>query len=363
MTYEHALKIIKDKQKSLGIKPGLERVLSLLDVMGNPQDKIKVIHVAGTNGKGTVAAGIANALTRSGYKTGIFTSPWVTDYREQIMLDGREISRDDFARYVEKYCKSDCTEFELLTAVMYKYFADCAADYAVVECGMGGRGDATNTEKQNIAVITSVSLDHTDFLGSTVEEIALEKSGIIKENGTCILYPNPDCDRIFENVCKKKNARLIRSADCGSPLLNNRELAKTVLTYVGCGNAFESIALPARREKIGRILLDGGHNASAAQLLAKIISDEIAVIGMMRDKDVDGYLSAVAPRCKKIIAVTPDNPRALPARELVSIAGKYCADVTVFQNPCDAVRQDGVTLVCGSFYLAREVRDILHKMI
>lgn len=143
MTYENALKILVNKQ-SLGIKPGLERIKALLENMGNPQNDLTVIHIAGTNGKGTVSASIADYLINAGYKVGLFTSPWVLDYREQIQLNHAFISKDAFAEYVEEYADCDATEFELLTAIMYKYFSDEKVDFAVVECGMGGLGDSTN---------------------------------------------------------------------------------------------------------------------------------------------------------------------------------------------------------------------------
>ena len=156
MNYNQSLDYMT-KKLSLGIKPGLGRIMALLSKMDNPQDKIKIIHIAGTNGKGTVANTISNALASNGLKIGLFTSPWVLDYREQIQINGNFISKEDFAFYVSEYNDTDCTEFEFLTAIMYKYFADQEVDYAVIECGMGGKGDSTNVEKENVcSVLTSV---------------------------------------------------------------------------------------------------------------------------------------------------------------------------------------------------------------
>ncbi|MDE6658678.1 MAG: bifunctional folylpolyglutamate synthase/dihydrofolate synthase, partial [Eubacterium sp.] len=228
MNYNEALSFIISKQ-SLGIMPGLTRILKLLEKMGNPQKDLKIIHIAGTNGKGTVAATIANTLTEHGYKIGLFSSPWVMDYREQIQINNAFISETEFADYVEKYKDNDCSEFEFLTAIMYKYFADNKVDYAVVECGMGGLEDATNVEESNIAVITSVALDHTAFLGNTIEEISYQKAGIIKDNGTCVLYPNPNTEHIFEKVCKEKNAKLIKLHDFQSCSHNNKNTVSQVL--------------------------------------------------------------------------------------------------------------------------------------
>lgn len=338
MNYNDALNIIASKQ-SLGIKPGLARIKALLEVMNNPQDKLKIIHIAGTNGKGTVASTIADALAKNGFRAGLFTSPWVDDYREQIQINGEYIGKADLAGYIDSYKDNDCTEFELLTAIMYKYFYDSRVDYAVVECGMGGSGDATNVEKENVcSVITAISLDHTAFLGSTIEEITAQKEGIIRKS-PCFRYKN--------------------TGDFSS---DNLALCKSVLSYLNIDFDNKLASLPARQEQINGVLLDGGHNVEAAKALAPLLDNEVAVIGMMADKNVDGYLSVIAPKCKKIITVTPDNPRSLCADELMKIAAKYCDDVIAVDNSADAVllaKNNGLSLVCGSFFLAREVRKEL----
>ena len=334
MNYNEALNLILSKQ-SLGIKPGLTRIKALLDSMGNPQNKIRIIHIAGTNGKGTVARLINDALIDAGYKVGLFTSPWIIDYTEQIQINNTFIPQEVFAEYVDAYRDNDCTEFEFLTAVMYKYFADSNVDWAVVECGMGGKGDSTNVEKENIAVLTSISLDHTDFLGSTVEEITKEKEGITRDNCPCFRYN-----------------------DTGNFNADNIDLANRVLQYLGVEMA-EPVKPVGRQQRIGNVLIDGGHNVEAGKALATVINYEIAVIGMMKDKDIDGYLSYVAPKCKKIICTNVNNKRAISAYELSRYAKKYCDDVTVTDNPRQAVKQDGVSLICGSFYLLREIMDLL----
>lgn len=359
MNYNEALNFILNKQ-SLGIMPGLARISKLLDKMGNPQNELKIIHIAGTNGKGTVACTIADTLTQNGYKTGLFTSPWIYSYREQIQINGKYISQEDFAFYIEKYQKNDCTEFEMLTAVMYKYFADKKVDYAVVECGMGGLNDSTNVEKENLAVITSIALDHTDFLGDTVEKIAFEKAGIIKENCTCILYPNPQVEHIFEQVCEEKNAKLIK-VNCGSDepfFAKNLDTAHYAVRQLGL-NVGVNLSHPIGRQcRINNIFLDGGHNVDAAVALEPYVDGSIALIGMMKDKNVDGYLSIIAPHCKKIITTTVGNPRAMSAHELKRIALKYCDDVTDVDAPVAALhyaKEYELDLICGSFYLIREI--------
>ncbi|MGN1124517.1 MAG: bifunctional folylpolyglutamate synthase/dihydrofolate synthase [Eubacterium sp.] len=364
MTYEEALNAITKKQ-SLGIMPGLSRISTLLEIMGNPQKKLKIIHIAGTNGKGTVSALIAKALTNSGYKAGLFTSPWVDDYTEQIQINSSYIPKDIFANYVNEYAKYDATEFELVTAIMYKYFCDSGVDYAVVECGMGGQGDSTNAiDTPEIAVITSVSLDHTNFFGNSIENIAREKAGIIKKNGTVVLYPNKKTQPVFEEKCTQMNARLIKLDDTGDYMQNNILTAQTALNELKINSSLSPVSLPARQEYIKEnILIDGAHNPEGANALVKNLPDReiTAVIGMMRDKEVDAYLSIVAPYCKRIIATTPSNSRAMDCNELKALAQKYCDDVISISNPLQAIRQSDydLLLVCGSFYLARDVRKEL----
>lgn len=360
MIYDEALNFILGKQ-SLGIMPGLTRITNLLETMGNPQNDIKIIHIAGTNGKGTVAKTINNALINAGNKVGLFSSPWIDNYREQIQINNEFISKEEFASYVAKYKDNDCTEFEFLTAIMYKYFADSKVDYAVVECGMGGKGDSTNVEESNISVITSISLDHTAFLGNTVERIAEEKSGILRKNSTCVLYPNSDVEHIFEDKCKK----LFKVKEYGDFKKNNLATANAVLELIGVPTVEQCAELPARQEYVGSVMLDGAHNKNGAQALEPYLPNGkvTAVIGMMKDKDVDGYLSIIAPHLNKIITTTPDNPRSMPAEELKQLAQKYCNDVVAVDSSNEAValakQDENFKLVCGSFYLAREVRNLI----
>ncbi len=347
--YAQALEYLKQKQ-SLGVKPGLERIQETLDVLLNPQNSYSIIHIAGTNGKGTVAATLAKALQDSGYKVGLFTSPWITDYREQIQVNGKFISEDELWRAVRALQMMDtsCTEFECLTVIAYLHFKLQKVDYAVVECGMGGKGDATNVEKKNLSVITSISLDHTDYFGETVEQIAEEKSGILRKDCTCFLY-NDELKEIFEPKCQKLITGNLR---------DNLMLVNAVLNELGVAPVAELVHLPGRLEKRGNVLIDGGHNVSAALRLAPLIQNETAVIGMMRDKDVDGYLRIVAPKCKRIITVNVNHPRALPAAELASRAKVYCGDVTTAVCTKEALRCHP-TLICGSFYMIREINNLI----
>ena len=172
MNYDEAIKLLTSQGK-FKIKLGLERISGVLEKLGNPQDKLKCIHVAGTNGKGSVCAIIASVLQNAGMKVGLYTSPHIFEYTERIKINGIDISKEDFAKYVEAVCFDDLTEFEVLTAVMFKYFADNNVDVVVLETGLGGRFDATNVIKSNLcAIITHSDLDHTERLGNTKSKIA-----------------------------------------------------------------------------------------------------------------------------------------------------------------------------------------------
>lgn len=367
MDYEKALKFIENK-KSLGIKPGLSRIKDAMEQFGNVQNRLKVIHVAGTNGKGTVCYSVAETLRKAGARVGLFVSPWVDDYREQIQINGKYIPKDVFAAYVTEMSSFDLTEFELVTAIMYRYFYDCQVDYAVVECGMGGKGDATNiVDKPLVAVITSVSLDHTAFLGDTVEKIANEKSGIIKRGCTTVLYPDIAAYDVFERKCRFKHSKLVMPEQSGNYLENDYAVAQCVVDALGYNTKVSAVSPPARCEMIADdIMLDGSHNPDGASALDyRLPKDKkiTAVIAMMKDKDVEKYLSVVASRCQRIIAATlKDNPRAMGAEELSVIAGRYCDNVQVVEEPHKAVKKaleihgGDLLLVCGSFYLAREIR-------
>lgn len=347
--YLYALNFIQSK-KSLGIKPGLDRIKKMLNKADNPQNNFKIIHIAGTNGKGTVAATLSKALIDNGYKTGLFTSPWVVDYREQIQINNEYISEGDFAQLAKEVetLGVSCTEFEALTYMAYSCFYKNKVDYAVIECGMGGLGDATNVEEYNLSVITPISLDHTDYFGNTLEDIAKEKSGILRSNCDCIIYSD-ELKAVFEPKCR--NLIISENKD-------NLCIVNSVLKYIGLASVNSLVRLPARQERLGGVLFDGGHNVASARELSKNINNETAVIAMMKDKDIDGYLSIIAPKCKRIIATEIDNKRCISANELASVAKKYCGDVEVISDPKKAVTQKGITLVCGSFYFIREVRNI-----
>lgn len=306
MNYEQAKELLTSQGKFY-IKLGLERIQSILKLIGNPQEKIKIIHVAGTNGKGSVSSILANILKCAGYKTGLYTSPHLVEYTERIKINNIDISKEDFAAYIEKICtiaekkNIHLTEFEILTAIAFKYFADNKVKIAVIETGLGGRFDATNVCKKPIlSIITSISLDHTDRLGNTIEKIAFEKAGIIKPKSTIITEISNKGFKIIKNTAEEKKAKLIVATNyvnmnfengnnyvsiedikCEFPLLGlyQKENLSIVLQAVdflkikteAVIEGLKTAKWPARLEYIKdkNLLIDGAHNPDAAKELRK----------------------------------------------------------------------------------------------
>lgn len=309
MNYKQAIELLTSQSK-FHINLGLERVEAVLNLLANPQDEMKVIHVAGTNGKGSVCSIIANVLKCANQKVGLYTSPHLVEYTERIKINGVEIEQDEFADYVQKVCdladkhKIDLTEFEILTAVAFKYFADKKVEYAVIETGLGGRYDATNVcKKPLISIITSISLDHTDRLGKTIDEIAYEKAGIIKPNTNVIVAQNNKGFGIIKDVSEKQNAKLNVVVDnielkyangknyavidgakyefglIGSYQKENLAIVKCALDILNTDKkvlveGLKTVKWPARLEfvKDKNVLIDGAHNPEAAVELKKSLN-------------------------------------------------------------------------------------------
>lgn len=422
MTYEQAIQQISSLLR-FGMKPGLERVEKLLSLLGNPQDSLKFIHVAGTNGKGSTCALLASVLKQAGYRTGLFTSPYVSDFRERMQIGGEMIPRAELAALVERTMPfvqqmarngEVITEFELITALGLQWFARQKCDVVVLEVGLGGRLDATNVIKTPlVSVITSISLDHTAILGDTVEKIAFEKSGIIKEGGTTVCYPDqpvPALRVIRETAAQRHNRFLL--ADLSSVRQLSADLTGTGLEYRGLSlrlpflgahqvkNAVTALAavevlrgrgytvsdgsiaagfsgarFPARLEVFSRsplVLLDGAHNPGGTAALAQAVKDylpgknTVAVMGMLADKDVDTAVQNLNGCFSRVFTLTPQNPRAMPAQ---SLAEKWIARDVPAQPFTDAQKalsaaysaagENGAVVVCGSLYLAGEIRPLL----
>lgn len=220
MNYTEAINYIKDTAK-FGSKLGLERAERILELLGNPHKKIKTIHVAGTNGKGSTTAMITNILIHSGYKVGCYISPYIEEFEERIQINNNNISTEDLANIVTEVSRAveevaslgygNPTEFEIITCAGFLYFYKMKADFVVVEVGIGGRLDSTNVIEPIISIIGSISYDHMHILGNTLEEIAYEKGGIIKKNTPVVLYPQEDkVTKVIENICTEKNSPLIK---------------------------------------------------------------------------------------------------------------------------------------------------------
>ena len=421
MNCEQAVNYIHSLNR-FGIHPGLERIEELCRAVGNPQDRLNFVHVAGTNGKGSTSTMIAGALTACGKKTGLFTSPYVSEFLERIQLDGKPCGRELFAKcvtqlepIVAEMATRDMqpTEFEVITAAAFMVFEKAGCDACVLEVGLGGRLDSTNVIKNPlVSVIASISLDHTAILGETVEEIAKEKCGIIKTNCQTVCYPwqEKGAFEVINDTCERMNSTLYIPNVRGITAVENRidgvkftynsteytlsmsgeyqvynavtaiEACRVLgLDEAGIKQGVESARVPARMEVISSsplVLLDGGHNEDGGKAvsgsLASMLGGKriLAVIGMMADKNVESYLGKVAPLCSFVAATTvADNPRAMSADELEKKAKKYCSNTKSFDTAINAIEyaKENIAhydclLVCGSLYLAGEVRSKLKNI-
>ncbi|MGN0478497.1 MAG: bifunctional folylpolyglutamate synthase/dihydrofolate synthase [Hominenteromicrobium sp.] len=419
MTYEEALRAINDRLV-FGVKPGLERIQALCEKLGNPQKRTRFIHVAGTNGKGTTCTLIASVLQAAGFRTGLYTSPYVLDFRERFRIDGEMIPKAELAEEVERIAPlaaeleaqgETVTEFEFITALAFDWFARRACDFVVLEVGLGGRFDATNViDTPEAAAVVSISLDHTAVLGDTLEKIAYEKAGIVKPGGSVVLYPVQDeaVTRTFSTLCAARGAKLFIADESrvevgettlagtaviwdGLPLttpftgahqVHNAATALTVLDVLrkkgvripdeALQKGFSSAYIPARMERLSEkplVLLDGGHNPGCAAALHEVLTTHLsgrkitAVMGIMSDKDSMNYLKLTAPHFSRIVTVAPQTPRALSAEALAEEAAAFCTDVIPASSMEEALRlsavQDGeVLVICGSFFLASEIRAL-----
>lgn len=398
---------------AFGIKPGLERISMLLDLLDNPQDKIKTVHIAGTNGKGSTSTMISNMLIAEGYKTGLFTSPYVIDFCERIQINGKNVNKDIFAECVtevrekiEELNRKDIiiTEFEAITASAFLCFVKTGCEYVVLEVGLGGRFDATNViKKPEAVVITSISLDHIAILGDTISKIAFEKCGIIKENVPVITSSNQQDDalKVITETSDNKNCQLtitnpketeiLDDSIFGTVFAYSNNVYKTKLTgnhqientvnAIECAKilgisenaisqGIENTRMIARMEVIGEnplVIRDGGHNEGCAEALYNFLTKYNVqninmLIGLMADKDCESYVSKIAPLCKSVVTVTPSNPRALDCESLKEIAEKYCDNVKSINNPQEGykyilsnTKKDETILVCGSFYMMSDI--------
>lgn len=427
MTEKETLSYLKTLTP-LGCHPGLSGITELCRRLGNPQDDLKIIHIAGTNGKGSILAMLSETLTLCGYKTGRYISPTVTDYRERFQINGRFISKKLLCEYVEKL-KTQCDEmvqagfshptpFEFETALAFLYFKEKNCDAVVLETGLGGTEDATNIiNTPLVSVISSISMDHMGFLGTTLSEIAENKAGIIKDGipVVCALQKQ-EAFKEIERVCKEKNAplfsvnkdeaKLLSGTDKGIRFsyknykkmklslmgvyqLENAAVALETIDYLrNSGNfslpeekirlAFEQVSWPARFEKIAKkpdFYIDGAHNEGAVNALAQTIEfyftnrKIIYIMGVLKDKEYDRMIQLSYPYADSIITVkTPDNERALEAYELAKAVSVYHKKVTAADSLEEAVEmaylmagEDGAIIAFGSLSYLGELTAIVKK--
>ena len=394
-----------------GSRPGLERVRELLDRMGCPEKDLKYVHIAGTNGKGSTASMTASILQKAGYKVGLYTSPHIYRFHERIRVNGLDISDEDLAaitEYVKPHAQAMAdhpTEFELVFCIAIEYFRRAGCDIVVLEVGMGGAMDATNTiGVPEVAVITNIGLDHTGFLGDTVEQIATEKCGIFKEGGSAVVYRStPGVEAVFETMAAERNVTLKKADfdslvsvshslegqvfDCGNrkalelPLLGEHQLhnASVVLsiadtliekgwaiTEAHIRQGLKEVSWPGRFHIVKRdplFIVDGGHNPQCLESLVQNIIDYlpgrkiVALTGVLADKDYGQMYKPVMPYIHQFVCITPPNDRKLEAKELakhLTAAGaKAQAAESIPQGVAMAqslAGKDGVVLCFGSLY-------------
>ena len=406
-----------------GSIPGLGRTQELLEKMGNPEKKLKFVHIAGTNGKGSTAAMTASILSKAGYRTGLYTSPYIYRFHERIQVDGVEISDEDLTEiteYVKPLADSMAqspTEFELVCCIAFEYFYRKKCEIVVLEVGMGGAWDATNViEVPEVAVITNIGLDHTEYLGDTVEKIAETKSGIFKPHGHAVVYRStPSVEAVYERVCAERDVSLRKADfdglvlkahtlegqvfDCGSrknlvlPLLGDHQLhnASVVLsiadTLIGEGwkiseqniyDGIRDVRWPGRFDIVCRkplFIIDGGHNPQCIEALVKNIQDYlagkkvIALTGVLADKDYADMYKPVMPLVDRFVCITPPNPRKLEAEQLARYLLKAGAPALASERILDGVNKamelagkDGVVLCFGSLYSIGGIRDALKDL-
>ncbi len=423
MNYAEALKYI-EQIEYFGSKPGLERISALMDKLGDPQDSLKVIHVAGTNGKGSTTAMLTYILKENGYKVGTYTSPHLESYNERFMINGKNIKDEKLAEYVT-LIKDVCeqledkpTVFEVLTAVAFKYFYDEKVDYVVLEVGLGGRFDATNLiNKPVLSVITSISFDHVEFLGDTLEKIAFEKAGIIKEGCPCVLYrQSEEVKTVIEAVCKEKSS-ILYYADEEEISVLKQDITGTVFSVKNKYVDFENVSIKligdyqiknaclvltasealrsngvelkdelvlsgiekarwhGRMEIVGKdptVLLDGAHNLDGITMLSGSLKKYFAdkkitlLVGILGDKEYGKMVETIAPLASNIVFTEPRSERRWHLESLEEF--KNIGEVKVFKEgdikkalglAFSITEKEDVICCAGSFYLIGEIYKLV----
>ncbi len=403
-----------------GEKNGLSNMRALLERMGNPEKRLRMVHVAGTNGKGSTCSMMERMLRECGFKTGLYTSPYLMRFPERMRVNGVPIDdesltriasrvREETERLLEMGVKP--TTFELGTAITLEYFAEQQVDIAIIEVGLGGRLDPTNVILPEVCLIAPIGMDHTKVLGDTLVQIAGEKAGIIKEGIPVAVAPqqNEETMQVFRNAAECNHSKLIeviceeitvlesdargakfnyRGHEARISLAGRHQVENACLALAGiellrerslelpenaCMNGLQKAVWPGRLEWLqDNLLIDGAHNPHGAKALSDYVKQYlpgrriVPVIGMMKDKDVESCVSLYAELAKDAVATQVDYPRAMPSDELRDLLISHGMNAVAEGTIPDALKkareiagEDGIVLVCGSLYVVGEVRLML----
>ncbi|OSB15508.1 bifunctional folylpolyglutamate synthase/dihydrofolate synthase [Clostridium sporogenes] len=428
MDYKEAREYIQSKAK-FGSNLGLERTEKLLELLENPHKRLRCIHIAGTNGKGSTTAMISAVLKESGYKVGMYTSPYIEEFEERIQINNYNIPKDDLSHIITKVANvvekvenmgyGNPTEFEIITVAMFYYFCLKKVDFAVIEVGLGGRLDSTNVLEPILSIITSISYDHMNILGETLEKIAYEKAGIIKK-APVIIYPQKkESEKIIEKVCKEKKSELIKVEDnlinvkreiiqknigqqsfklktkedtyniCLS-LLGEHQIKNCIVVILAIEkliklgikiekiyiiSALKKVKWPARLEIVNKnplTVIDGAHNMEGIEGLKNNVNKYfkynklILILGILKDKQVEDMIKTLVPLADRVLTVTPHNDRGESSKELMYIALKYnnnceyLEDYKECYNKGKSYYEEGdMILICGSLYMVGDMRKLI----
>ena len=430
MRYEEAMKYITEVG-NFGSNYGLERTYKLLEYLSNPEKDLKFIHIAGTNGKGSTTSMIAEILMGAGYKVGMYTSPFIEEFEERIQINRNNIPKEKLASLmdevkaaVDKVIEdgySHPTEFEIITVLMLLYFKKENIDFGVIEVGLGGTLDSTNVITPVLQVITSISFDHTNLLGNTLEEIAREKAGIIKSGIPTVIYPQKsEALKVIENKCSEMNSKLY-IANCDNfkfenvvnedrpyqllkynnevdillPLLGEHQItnlsvamtAIEVLNNINITNilldsivkSIKNVKWKGRLEVLSKnpyVVIDGAHNIQGIETLSRNIKKYFKyenlylILGILADKDVEEMIKVIAPMAKKIYAVTPNSIRAELAEDLKREIIKYNENCEAYDDYKEAyltaindANENDFVLASGSLYMIGDMRKIIRELL
>ena len=385
MTYKDAVNYLEDLN-SFGIKPGLERITLLAKELSNPQNCFESIHVAGTNGKGSTCAMLAEIFLQAGYKVGLFTSPHLESYCERIKINGENISEGEFAEIIEliKFFKVPATQFEVLTAAAFAYFAKENVDIAVIEVGLGGTFDSTNIITPKVSVITNIALDHENILGD-LKSIARNKAGIIKKNIPVVTAATGEPLKIIREVAKKNSSPIYEVTKPAEVQINLRgefqklnaavaiQTAKVLnISEEKIFAALEKVHWAGRFEifetDCGKVIIDGAHNPHGAAALRKSLDKNFPagrrtfIFGALADKNIDAMIKILFRTEDFVIVALPNSTRAESLENLCNKLKSFGINFATAENISDAVEKlksaDGLKIAAGSLYLIGEVRKI-----